>query len=94
MTYAQKIEYTNLNAKFVTGICIPVSKKDKITLDIEASYRYNLDYTHSIASAATKPYTTNLAYNEVAYNTCDYYKAGGKLSFFKNLKKNKSRNKR
>ena len=90
MTYAQKIEYTNLNAKLVTGICIPVSKNDKITLDIEASYRYNLDYTHSIASAATKPYTTNLAYNEVAYNTCDYYKAGGKLSFFKNLKKIKA----
>lgn len=88
MVYAQKIELTNANAKLRTGYAININKNNKIVADVEVLYKHNLSYGHSIASARTKPYTLNLAYNEIAYNSANYLKIGGDLGFL--VQKDKS----
>ncbi len=75
MTYAHEMKYTNLMASLGTGYFRAVNSKNKFTIDAAASYKMNLDYLHEVAAAASKPYTTNLAYNEMAFNTADVLQA-------------------
>lgn len=81
MQYAHKIEYSNLKFKLGTGFKINFGGTSCMTFDVAGSYRYNLDYTHDVAVAGSKPYTQNLAYNEVAYSTADYLKLDGDVRF-------------
>ncbi len=87
MVYAQQIDYSNLETNIKTGYLIRVNANNKIALDIEGSYKHNLSYSHDVVSAGSKMYTLNLAYNEVAYHTTNYYTIGGELKWFKQLQK-------
>lgn len=86
MVYAQKIEFTNANAKLRTGYAININTRNKIVVDAEVFYKHNLSYKHSIAAARAKPYTLNLAYNEIAYNSANYFRLGGDVGLLMDMK--------
>lgn len=86
MVYAQQIDYTNLSANIKTGYRKQFNAINAISFDVETLYKYNLSYTHNVVSASSKPYTTNLAYNEIAYHASDYYMVGGNVTWFKKIK--------
>ncbi|MCB2196932.1 MAG: hypothetical protein KQH79_13810 [Bacteroidetes bacterium] len=87
MVYAQQIAYTNVNTNIKTGYLLQVNTKNRIAFDIEGSYKYNLSYTHDVVSAGSKMYTLNLAYNEIAYHSANYYTIGGQVKWFKQMPK-------
>lgn len=87
MSYAHEMNYTNLNARLQTGYFLPLNSKNKLAIDIRASYKLNLDYLHETAAAASKPYTINLAYNEMAFYTADYVRAGIDASWYARIGK-------
>lgn len=87
MVYAQLMEYMNLSIMTKTNFNFTINQSNKLQATINGAYRYNLSYTHDVASAGSKPYTLNIAYNEMAYNTANYYKVGGELSWFRQYEK-------
>jgi len=87
MVYAHQIEYTNIKAEIKTGYSFELNSANELVFDLEGAYKHNLSYTHDVVSAGSKPYTLNLAYNEVAYHTTSYYTIGGELKWFQQLDK-------
>jgi hypothetical protein len=87
MVYAQLMEYMNLTIMAKTNFNFAINQTNKLQCTLNGGYRYNLSHTHDVASAASKPYTLNIAYNEMAYHTANYYKAGIGLSWFRQYKK-------
>ncbi|MFO7844550.1 MAG: hypothetical protein R6V16_12135 [Bacteroidales bacterium] len=85
MIYAHQIDYTNIKAKLKTGYSFGINANNKLSIDIEGAYKHNLSYMHDVVSAGSKLYTLNLAYNEVAYHTANYYTIGGQLKWNKQL---------
>ncbi|WP_372774215.1 DUF6850 family outer membrane beta-barrel protein [Mangrovibacterium sp.] len=81
MTYAQEMKYTNLTASVKTGYFIPVNSRNKLAIDAGVNYKLNLDYLHQVSAAASKPYTTNIAYNEMAFNTADFIQVDGEAKW-------------
>lgn len=88
MLYAHQIAYSNLYANIKTGYSLKITPSNSLTLDIEGTYKVNLSYTHNPVSAVSKPYTLDLAYNEVAYHTANYYKVGAQAKWQKMIKDN------
>lgn len=86
MVYAHLIEYTNVSVDAKTSLYQPIGNNYKIEIEINAAYQNNLDYTHNVVSAGQKPYTLNLAYNEVAYQTADIIKIGSGIKLLAKLK--------
>lgn len=88
MIYAHQIKYTNLFATAKTGYSIKINPTNTLSIDIEGTYKHNLSYMHDPVSAGNKPYTLNLAYNEVAYHTANFYKLGMQAKWQRNIKNN------
>jgi hypothetical protein len=86
LTLGPLMEYTNLTMNLQTGCHFALNTNNKIKFSIKGGYKYNLSYTHDLASAASKHYSINIAHNEMAYHTADYYNMGGELSWFRQLK--------
>lgn len=86
MSYAHRIDYTNVYANMNTNYYHPLNENVKLVFEINATYNYNLDYTHNVVSAGQKPYTLNIAYNEVAYHTADYLKLGTGIRLLAKIK--------
>ncbi|WP_372640988.1 DUF6850 family outer membrane beta-barrel protein [Ancylomarina sp.] len=86
LTNAHLMEYTNLNVNLHTGFNFALNTSNKVKFTLNGGYKYNLSYTHDLASAAAMNYTINIAHNEMAYHTADYYNVGGKLSWFHQFK--------
>lgn len=86
MIYAQRINYANLLATAETGYLFSISEGNTVSIDGKIGYKFNVDYTHELGAASGKPYTLNLAYNEVAYYSSDYFLMGGKVRWNRNLK--------
>ena len=82
MTYAHEMKFTNLTASLKTGYYHPINLRNQLTIDVSASYKMNLDYLHQVVAAGLKPYTSNLAYNEMAYNTADVLELGTEATWF------------
>ncbi|PWD99610.1 DUF6850 family outer membrane beta-barrel protein [Marinilabilia rubra] len=87
MVYAHQIDYTNLSVKLKTGYRKQFNPLNALALDLEFLYKQNINFTHNVVSAGSKPYTLNLAYNEVAYHAADFYQIGGDITWFKKVKK-------
>jgi hypothetical protein len=82
MTYAHEMKFTNLTASLKTGYFLPFNSKNKLTIDAGVNYKINLDYLHEVVAASSKPYTTNIAYNEMAFNTADVIQMDGEATWF------------
>lgn len=87
MLYAHQIDYTNVNANIKSGYLFKLNSNNKLAIDLLGSYKHNLSYKHDVVSAGSKNYTLNLAYNEVAYNTTNYYTIGGEIKWFRQMQK-------
>lgn len=90
MTYAHEMKYTNVSANIKTGYFLAVNSKNKLTIDLGLSYKMNLDYLHEVVAAASKPYTINIAYNEMAYNTADVLQFGTEGTWYGTIGKLKT----
>ena len=86
MVYGQKITYSNCKIDLQSGCMFNLQKDNSLLIDILGAYNSNLSYTHDVVAAASKPYTTNVAYNEVSYNTANYYKIGTQVKWHKKIK--------
>lgn len=86
LTNAHLMEYTNLKINLHTGFNFDLNTLNKFKFTMNGGYKYNLSYNHDLASASSMHYTTNLAHNEMAFYTADYYNIGAKLSWFHKFK--------
>lgn len=81
------MEYSNLNINFKTGFNTSFSKLNTVRIEAEGGYKINLSYVHNTASVPDAFYTKDIAHNEMAFHTADYYTLGGKLTWFHQFKK-------
>lgn len=82
MKYAQEMSYTNLKVTAHTGTQFTLGSRSTMQWQIGGAYKYNLAYHHNPYAAANKDFTTTVGYNEMAYESADYFKAFSRLSWF------------
>lgn len=82
MKYAQEMSYTNLTIRAHTGTQFTLGGRSTMQWQIGGAYKYNLAYNHNPSASASKPFTTTVGYNEMAYESADYFKAFSRLSWF------------
>lgn len=90
MTYAHEMKYTNVLVSAKTGYLVNVNSNNKLAIDAGANYKLNLSYLHEVVAAGSKPYTTNMAYNEMAYNTADVIETNFETTWFGKIGKLKA----